>query len=87
MKRRTFIRNSSHAGIAIGIMGVYACKQEKKQSESTEAESTAMSEATPFFELSLAQWSINRMIRNDGVDPYTFAEKAKGWGHFADLNM
>lgn len=34
----------------------------------------------PFFELSLAQWSIHKMIRNDSVDPYTFAEKAKKWG-------
>lgn len=34
----------------------------------------------PFFKLSLAQWSINKMIREDGVDPYTFAEKAKNLG-------
>ncbi|MFM1877180.1 MAG: hypothetical protein RLZZ241_46 [Bacteroidota bacterium] len=36
--------------------------------------------AAPFFKLSLGQWSINQMIRKDGVDPYTFAEKAKAWG-------
>ena len=34
----------------------------------------------PFFDLSLAQWSIHKMIRNDSVDPYTFAEKAKSLG-------
>lgn len=34
----------------------------------------------PFFKLSLAQWSIHKMIREKGVNPYTFAEKAKKWG-------
>ena len=29
---------------------------------------------------SLAQWSMHKMVRQDGVDPYTFAEKAKNWG-------
>nr|WP_313809684.1 TIM barrel protein [Allomuricauda sp.] len=35
---------------------------------------------TSNFKLSLAQWSIHRMIRDEGLDPYKFAEKAKGWG-------
>lgn len=37
-------------------------------------------EKKPFFKLSLAQWSIHRMIKEEGVDPYTFAEKANNWG-------
>ncbi|TXN37452.1 sugar phosphate isomerase/epimerase [Flagellimonas hymeniacidonis] len=81
MKRRNFIQNSTRAGIAFSLLGVYACKQGKKK-ETTDSE---MPEETPvapeqLFKLSLAQWSINQMIRNDGVDPYTFAEKAKAWG-------
>ena len=80
MKRRIFIRNSAHASAALGIMGLYACKQEKKQAESTEAEATEMEAPTLFFKLSLAQWSINKMIRQEGVDPYSFAAKAKEWG-------
>ncbi len=81
MKRRNFIRNSSQAGIAISLLGIYGCKETKKTEMSNEeSEETAMEAAEPFFELSLAQWSIHRMIRNDGVDPYSFAEKAKNWG-------
>ncbi|MFT6722253.1 MAG: hypothetical protein ACJA1V_000306, partial [Flavobacteriaceae bacterium] len=34
----------------------------------------------PNFKLSLAQWSIHRMIKQDGVDPYSFAQKASEWG-------
>lgn len=80
MNRRKFIRKGSHAGIALSVLGVYACKQEKKQEEASETDTAPLKEAAPFFELSLAQWSIHRMIFEDGVDPYTFAEKAKNWG-------
>jgi len=80
MKRRRFIRNSSQAGVALSILGAYACKDTKKKVvEASDAEMTDKAE-DPFFKLSLAQWSIHKMIRNDGVDPYTFAEKAKAWG-------
>ncbi len=81
MKRRKFIRNSSQAGLALSILGVAACKETKKSEKTTDATSE-MEEAIvkPFFKLSLAQWSIHRMIKEDGVDPYTFAEKAKNWG-------
>lgn len=81
MKRRNFIRNSSHAGIALSLLGAYACKENKKVETTLPEGTEAMSEvAEPFFKLSLAQWSIHKMIREGGVDPYTFAEKAKNWG-------
>ena len=81
MKRRQFIGNSSKAGLALSILGVYACKETKKKDEEA-MEDAEMTEnnSEPFFKLSLAQWSIHRMIRENGVDPYTFAEKAKKWG-------
>ena len=79
MKRRRFIRNSSGAGIAISLLGMYACKQEKKE-EDQSTESETMELAEPFFKLSLAQWSMHRMIFQEGVDPYSFAERAKAWG-------
>jgi len=81
MKRRSFIQNSSQAVVAVSFLGVYGCKEIKKTGIDTdETEETTVTEAVPFFELSLAQWSIHKMIQNDGVDPYTFAEKAKKWG-------
>jgi sugar phosphate isomerase/epimerase len=81
MKRRTFVHQSTKAGAALSLMGFMAACKEKTKKETGAAEETATEAAAdPFFKLSLAQWSINRMIRNDGVDPYTFAEKAASWG-------
>jgi len=83
MKRRKFINRTAVTGTGVLLMGGYACKQAKKEtemaSESNETNEEGES-AELFFDLSLAQWSINKMIRQDGVDPYTFAEKAKEWG-------
>lgn len=79
MKRRSFIRNSSQAGIAISLLGIYACKENKKIESQVETEATAVVIA-PFFKLSLAQWSIHKMIKEEGVDPYSFAKMAKNWG-------
>ncbi len=81
MKRRNFIRNSSQAGIAFALLGSHACKENKKsETEHTEESSGTEEMVEPFFKLSLAQWSIHKMILEDGVDPYSFAEKAKNWG-------
>jgi sugar phosphate isomerase/epimerase len=81
MKRRNFIRNSSRAGLAVSFLGMYACKETKKEeADAMEDSDLTVKEVDPFFKLSLAQWSIHKMIREDGVDPYTFAEKAKNWG-------
>lgn len=83
MKRRIFIGKTSMAGIGLSVLGTYSCKQEKKEKvQATEPEAPVAAE--PFFKLSLAQWSIHNMINEKGVDPYSFAEKAKQWG-FAGL--
>lgn len=79
MKRRKFITKASTAGIGVSILGTYACKETKKNETETAVTEEAMM-VSPFFKLSLAQWSIHKMIKEDGVDPYTFAEKAKNWG-------
>jgi len=81
MKRRNFIRNSSQAGIAFALLGMHACKEKQPaKTENTADTGTSTKEVDPFFKLSLAQWSIHKMIRENGVDPYSFAEKAKNWG-------
>lgn len=80
MKRRNFIRNSSQAGLALSFLGMYACKETKKEETGAADANLTVEAVDPFFKLSLGQWSINKMIREDGVDPYTFAEKAKNWG-------
>lgn len=75
MKRRTFIHQGGIAGAAVSLLGMTACKG--KAEKPADSDSVEME---PFFKLSLGQWSINQMIRTGGVDPYTFAEKAKSWG-------
>ncbi len=81
MKRGNFIHNILCACLAFILLGAYACKENKKEtSEKDEISDAVETQAEPFFELSLAQWSIHKMIREDSVDPYSFAEKAKAWG-------
>ena len=81
MKRRVFVRNSAKVGIGFSLLGIYACKEDKKSdNKEADIEENVVTTSTPFFKLSLAQWSIHNMIINDGVDPYSFAEKAKQWG-------
>ena len=83
MKRRKFVYRSTQAGLALSVLGMAACKQEKKTGtpeEDAPAMAEQPAEEVPFFKLSLAQWSIHNMIREEGLDPYRFAEMAKAWG-------
>ncbi|MFK2819491.1 sugar phosphate isomerase/epimerase family protein [Flavobacteriaceae sp. LMIT009] len=57
-----------------------SCKNSEQKKESSEDTAETETAHTPFFKLSLAQWSMNKMIRFDSVSPYTFAAKAKEWG-------
>ena len=81
MKKSHIFRTGALLTLIVSIFMIISCKEVKKE-DSQQMESAQMKAGTmePFFKLSLAQWSIHNMIRNDGVDPYTFAEKAKGWG-------
>ncbi len=67
--------------VLLMILMLSACKETKKEAvEKTETTESTATASDPFFKLSLAQWSIHKMIKDNGVDPYTFAEKAKNWG-------
>ena len=71
------MKTASQIMIAISFIAVLAtCKQVKK----IEITQEVVKIDKPYFQLSLAQWSMHRMIREGGVDPYSFAQKAKGWG-------
>ncbi len=81
MKRRNFIQNGSRAGLALTLMGAYACKQNKKtEPEEAAMEAPEVKATVPFFKLSLAQWSIHKTLFEGKMDPYDFAKKAKEWG-------
>lgn len=80
MHRRNFIWNAVQASFALSLLGMASCKNEK-YSKVPEGSKMMDSKAhTPFFKLSLAQWSIHKMILEEGLDPFKFASKAKGWG-------
>ncbi|TAI47391.1 sugar phosphate isomerase/epimerase family protein [Flagellimonas allohymeniacidonis] len=80
MKRRYFTRNGLLTLITISILGFQACKQKKEQTTETATEENETEMMSEDFKLSLAQWSIHRMIQDEGLDPYQFAAKAKEWG-------
>ncbi len=77
MKRRIFVHNMALAGLGVGLTPLNSCSiktpNDKSAKEGTEVQD-------PFLKLSLAQWSIHRMINKQGTDPYAFASLAKKWG-------
>ncbi len=81
MKTKNVLKTGNLLALTLLVAILFSCKETKKGlTEKVKATEMKADTSEPFFELSLAQWSINKMIRKDGVDPYTFAEKAKGWG-------
>ena len=80
MKHNSIIKK----GLVLTGMCVFllfnSCKEDKQSKQEKEVEKEVSVKSEPFFELSLAQWSMHKMIFEQNVDPYTFAEKAKGWG-------
>ncbi len=60
---------------------VISCKENTKKEEgNTEIEITEVASQEPFFKLSLAQWSMHKMLFAGEIDPYDFAKKAKEMG-------
>ncbi|MER3319319.1 MAG: sugar phosphate isomerase/epimerase family protein [Allomuricauda sp.] len=82
MNRSSLTQKSIVTFILVAFLGFYSCKQNPKKDSKEEAitEEVVAEESKPDIKLSLAQWSIHKMIFEEGVDPYTFAEKASEWG-------
>ncbi|MBW8199117.1 sugar phosphate isomerase/epimerase family protein [Flagellimonas abyssi] len=82
MNRSSLAQKSIVTLIAVAFLGFYSCKENSKKetAEESATEVVAEDEPKPDIKLSLAQWSIHKMIFEEGVDPYTFAEKASKWG-------
>lgn len=71
MERRTFIRNGFTLGLGAASFGTALA-------HNVLSDFTAGS--TPFFKLSLAQWSLHNAIWKRQLDPYDFPAKAKELG-------
>lgn len=66
MRRNEFIKYLGLTGVGFSVLPtITQCKAAEKPL---------------FFKLSLAQWSIHKMIREDNVSPYAFAGLASKWG-------
>jgi len=74
--RRKFIRQSSQAALGWGLLGIYGCGE---VTESTKVVAETVKEVVkkPFFDISLAQWSLNRSIFGGKIDNLDFAATAK----------
>lgn len=80
MKRRIFLRNSALAGMGIGLAGIHACQPSTKSGSGSQTPESEPAEFSPFFKLSLAQWSVHKAIQSGEMDPMDFAKKSKAWG-------
>ena len=83
MKRRNFIRNAGYAGLALGGLHWVACNGDSSTTNKKTTTEKTITTSNPddlFFKLSLAQWSLNRAIREGGMNPLDFAKKAKELG-------
>ena len=63
---------TSKSLLLAALISFTACKQ-KETTVSSE-------ETTPKYQLSLAQWSMNKQIRNGSMDPFDFAKRASEMG-------
>ena len=80
MNRKNIVRNSSLWGFVLLFAFMVSCKETKKAEAEVTSSEEVMKESEPPFQISLAQWSIHRMIREGNTDPYSFAKMAKEWG-------
>lgn len=83
MKRHFFAKNGTLAVVMLVMLGMFSCKQNQKKEEADSqdvAEEVTATTDESVLKISLAQWSMHKMIREEGMDPYRFAEKAKEWG-------
>lgn len=82
MNRSSLAQKGILSAIAIAFFGIYSCKENPKKEMANDqpAEEIVVEETKSEIKLSLAQWSMHKMVFEGGVDPYTFAEKASKWG-------
>lgn len=74
--RRKFLRQSGQAALGLGLFGFYGCGN----APSAEAEETETETAVPaemFFKISLAQWSLHKMLHAGELDNLDFAAKTR----------
>jgi len=74
MRRKKFLSNLTYAGMGMSCFGMTASVSKTKK------KTISFNMEKKFFKISLAQWSIHKMIDEGKISPYSFAELAKKWG-------
>lgn len=78
MKRRQFVKRTAQATATLSLLGFAACKGDKKNSE---VDNDAISDdASLFFKMSLAEWSLHRTLFDKKMDHLDFAAKSRSFG-------
>lgn len=81
MQRRKFIRRSAELSLGLGLLGLAACDRKTAGAETTEQspQTTTKPEipADLWFQISLAQWSLNKQLFGGELDNLDFAAKTR----------
>ncbi len=77
--RRTFIKNSSQVALGIGLLGLGACNSNEAAGNAKKSMEDKVKETVKevLFEISLAQWSLHRMLKGGKLDNLDFAAFTK----------
>ena len=80
MKNSNYIFKLSHVALVFMMVGVLACGEKQKETKAEAVKEVVKVEEALFFKLSLAQWSLNKAVREGGQSPLDFAQRASELG-------
>ena len=81
MKNSNYIFKLSHVALVLMLVGVLACGEKQKETKVEADKEVVKVEKALFFKLSLAQWSLNKAVREEGQSPLDFAQRASELGY------
>ncbi|MBL4559875.1 MAG: sugar phosphate isomerase/epimerase [Labilibaculum sp.] len=79
MNRIKFLSKTTLTVAVLFSLVLLGCANKQKKA-SIETTTASITEKSPFFKLSLAQWSLHKQIRNGEMSPLDFAQKASELG-------
>lgn len=80
MKKTNNIFKLFHVAALLLLIVTSSCGEKQKEAAKAAETKEVIKENPVFFKLSLAQWSLHKEIRENGMDPLDFAQKASEMG-------
>lgn len=80
MKYCFLVRNLAILILTFPVIGFTSCKSNQDKKEKIAEQKESVQDKTPFFKLSLAQWSFHKEIQSGEMDPLDFAQRASELG-------